>query len=214
MKTSLQIRALRAAGPALALGLGLAAASHSAQGATVQITLGGNNWTYSMNGLNISNFPLTTKFDVTSDGTLDSVFLYRNPGTQVALFTNPNPTGSDLIASVTLSSATSSYSEFTFADARINGGSATRGFAQGVAVNNSINNVYTVTLTRVVFDNASTFAPSFTGSETGITEWSPTSTAVPEPGTFIPAAALVMGALLRRRRSRSHRTGRSGRATA
>jgi uncharacterized protein (TIGR03382 family) len=32
-------------------------------------------------------------------------------------------------------------------------------------------------------------------------------TAVPEPGTFIPAAALVAGALLRRRRSRSHRSG-------
>jgi uncharacterized protein (TIGR03382 family) len=69
--------------------------------------------------------------------------------------------------------------------------------------------VPTVTLTRVVFDNASTFAPSFTGSETGITEWSPTSTAVPEPGTFIPAAVLVAGALLRRRRSRSHRSGRA-----
>ena len=31
-------------------------------------------------------------------------------------------------------------------------------------------------------------------------------TAVPEPGTFLPAAALVMGALLRRRRPRSHRS--------
>ena len=35
------------------------------------------------------------------------------------------------------------------------------------------------------------------------------STAVPEPGTFIPAAVLVAGALLRRRRSRSHRSGRA-----
>jgi uncharacterized protein (TIGR03382 family) len=35
------------------------------------------------------------------------------------------------------------------------------------------------------------------------------STAVPEPGTFIPAAVLVAGALLRRRRSRSHQSGRA-----
>ena len=35
------------------------------------------------------------------------------------------------------------------------------------------------------------------------------ATAVPEPGTFIPAAVLVAGAILRRRRSRSHRSGRA-----
>lgn len=34
-------------------------------------------------------------------------------------------------------------------------------------------------------------------------------TAVPEPSTFIPAAVLVAGALLRRRRPRSHRSGRA-----
>jgi sulfatase modifying factor 1 len=35
------------------------------------------------------------------------------------------------------------------------------------------------------------------------------SVPVPEPGTFIPAAALVMGALLRRRRGRASRSGRA-----
>jgi MYXO-CTERM domain-containing protein len=35
------------------------------------------------------------------------------------------------------------------------------------------------------------------------------SVPVPEPGTFLPAAALVVGALLRRRRPRSHRSGRA-----
>jgi autotransporter-associated beta strand protein len=35
------------------------------------------------------------------------------------------------------------------------------------------------------------------------------SVAVPEPGTLLPAAALVMGAFLRRRRSRSSRSGRA-----
>ena len=43
-----------------------------------------------------------------------------------------------------------------------------------------------------------------------VTNFSLTSTtAVPEPSTFIPAAVLVAGALLRRRRSRSHRSGRA-----
>ena len=96
--------------------------------------------------------------------------------------------------------------EITFNDTRINTNQTTTGYAQAVgAINGS---TYSVTLTRVVFDNASTVAPSFNAGTT-YPEWSPTSTAVPEPGTFIPAAVLVAGALLRRRRSRSHRSGRA-----
>ena len=97
---------------------------------------------------------------------------------------------------------------FTFTDSRINGGVETTGWAQGIGSIGNDNSL-SVTLTRVVFDNASPTAPTFTGSETGITEWSAASTAVPEPGAFIPAAVLVAGALLRRRRSRSHRSGRA-----
>lgn len=48
------------------------------------------------------------------------------------------------------------------------------------------------------------------GSMTGkITVASSAASAVPEPGTLLPAAALVMGALLRRRRGRAHRSGRA-----
>jgi hypothetical protein len=36
-----------------------------------------------------------------------------------------------------------------------------------------------------------------------------TAAAVPEPGAFLPAAALVMGAFLRRRRGRARRSGRA-----
>ena len=65
-----------------------------------------------------------------------------------------------------------------------------------------------ITLTRLVFDDASLTLPSgFTPSSSNYPEFG--STAVPEPGTFIPAAVLVAGALLRRRRSRSHRSGRA-----
>jgi uncharacterized protein (TIGR03382 family) len=70
-------------------------------------------------------------------------------------------------------------------------------------------NLATPNITRIAFDQ------SAGGAGAVVTNFSLTSsTAVPEPGTFIPAAVLVAGALLRRRRSRSHRTGRSGRATA
>ena len=201
MKTSLQIRSLRAAGLALALGLGLAAASHSAQAATVQITLGGSNWTYTV--LNVSQ----ARIDVTGDGTTDGVNFIKNPTQLVLAGSTAN------IATATFDedggSIYSVPAKFDFTDLRINGGAPTIGWAQGVGSAAS-NNSLSVTLTRIVFDNASTAAPSdFQPSAGAYTEWSATSTAVPEPGTFIPAAVLVAGALLRRRRSRSHRSGRA-----
>lgn len=207
------MRSLRTAGLALALGLSLAATSSSAQAATVQITLGGPNWTFSTSSNPYGSPGLL--LDVTGDNNTDAITVSN---------INSDATSSPFIKGLKIDSIngiiarayieantnnnlTSAFAQFNFQDTRINGGASTRGWAQGTATIES--GVPTVTLTRVVFDNASTFAPSFTGSETGITEWSPTSTAVPEPGTFLPAAALVMGALLRRRRSRSHRSGRA-----
>ena len=65
-------------------------------------------------------------------------------------------------------------------------------------------NLATPNITRIAFDQ------SAGGAGAVVTNFSLTSTtAVPEPGTFIPAAVLVAGALLRRRRSRSHRSGRA-----
>ncbi len=213
MKTSLLKRSLRTVGLALALGLGLAAVNPSAQAATVQITLGGPNWTFSTSSNPYGSPNLL--LDVTGDTITDAITV-SNITTDAT--SSPFLKGvkmesiNGLIAQAYIelgfiNSRMSEYAQFNFQDTRINGGASTRGWAQGTATIES--GVPTVTLTRVVFDNASTFAPSFNGSETGITEWSPTSTAVPEPGTFIPAAVLVAGALLRRRRSRSHRTGRA-----
>ena len=232
MKTSLHKHSFRTVGLALAIGLGLAAASHSAQAAIVQITLGGNNWTFTPNS------PLlNTNLDVTGDTTLDSVtLLYSsfsdqgydpNVGRIVRSTDNflrlqsqngdiaganiklsDDPLTANDIPMVTQQNSYGRSERFTFTDSRINGGVETTGWAQGFGSIGNDNSL-SVTLTRVVFDNLSTNAPTFTGSETGITEWSASSTAVPEPGTFIPAAVLVMGAILRRRRSRSHRGGRA-----
>ena len=213
MKTSLHKHSFRTVGLALGLAVSLAAASHSAQAAIVQITLGSaNGFKYSLTDQSANFTPL----DVTLDGTPDSVYLYLNNQFEVGLFNTSNPTNppTQEIAFVFnygggAAGANSSAKTFTFQDARINGGNPTTGYVQGVGVADSNNNVFSVTLTRVVFDNASTTAPTFTGSETGITEFGASSTAVPEPGTFIPAAVLVAGAILRRRRSRSHRSGRA-----
>jgi autotransporter-associated beta strand protein len=62
--------------------------------------------------------------------------------------------------------------------------------------------------------NVSFFSGSGTGLYSGATTFTSggelvpaASVAVPEPGTFFPAAVLVAGALLRRRRGRAHRSG-------
>jgi hypothetical protein len=209
MKKALPTRSPRAAGLAVALALGLAAASHSAQAAIVQITLGSaNGFKYSLSGPAAN----MTQLDVTLDGTPDSVYLLNN-GSEVGLFNGPSNMSSDFIAySYNYGSgffALSGNPTFTFQHAGINGGALTTGYAQGVGFGDRPNNVYTATLTRVVFDDASTVAPTNFDANTNYPEFGASSTAVPEPGAFIPAAALVMGALLQRRRSRSHRGSRA-----
>ncbi len=193
MKTSLQIRSLRAAGLALDLGLGLAAASRSAQAATVQITL---NRTFTMSST--AGFIDVTGQSTSFNGAL-TLNIYPNFN-EIAIFGNFNQ------IAYAYNQTTKTSGDFSFKDARINNGATTSGKAEAVSGGSS--NSPNLTLTRVVFDNASTVAPSFNAGTT-YPEWSPTSTAVPEPGTFIPAAVLVAGALLRRRRSRSHRSGRA-----
>ena len=205
MKTSFQKRSLRSARFALALALGLAAASHSAQAATVQITLN-RIFTTSSTGGYVNN--------VTGQSTASNLFLIINNDPGALLGVSLYGSGFGTVAysqynfSNNFTGVLSSSSTFTFNDSRINNGATTTGHAQGVAIMNGT--TPSVNLTRIVFNDASTVAPSgFSQTDGAYTEWSPTSTAVPEPGTFIPAAMLVAGAFLRRRRSRSHRSGRA-----
>lgn len=202
MKTSLQKRSLRSARLSLALALGLAAASHSAQAATVQITLNRIFTTSSTEGPVNNVTGQSTESNllliISNDSTSKGVSLYGSGFNAVAY--------SQYNFSTNFTGVLSSSSTFTFKDSRINNGATTTGHAQGVAIMNGT--TPSVNITRIVFNDASTVAPSFVPATT-YPEWSPTSTAVPEPGTFIPAAMLVVGAFLRRRRSRSHRSGRA-----
>ena len=218
MKTSLHKHSFRTVGLALATALSLAASMHSAQAAIVQITLN-RVFTAPSTPIASSTIPVN---DVTGQSTASTLYHYSyndtnlsnggfsvnlNNGTMMSenaaayYFINPitnQPDGGSLSGSF----------EITFNDTRINTNQTTTGYAQAVgAINGS---TYSVTLTRVVFDNASTTLPNnFSLSSTSYPEFVASSTAVPEPGTFIPAAVLVAGAILRRRRSRSHRSGRA-----
>jgi uncharacterized protein (TIGR03382 family) len=212
MKKALQKHSFRTAGLALAIGLGLAASMHSAQAAIVQITLN-----------RIFTAPSTTSDgsgyvnDVTGQSTASTLYLtssnLNNDEIRVSLgnqqmFTETagayfyiDPFGNPA------SGSTSGSFQITFKDTRINNNQTTTGYAQGVgAINGS---TYSATLTRVVFDNEDSSFPGSFSATTNYPDAFPSSTAVPEPGAFIPAAVLVAGALLRRRRSRSHRSGRA-----
>jgi hypothetical protein len=195
MNKALQKRSLSAAGLALALALGLAAVSHSAQAATVQITL---NRIFAA-----ASFPAGTfSVDATGQSTeSDLRLLVVRVAPQISLV----GTNFYYIAHSAPTTRIDTYDQFTFKDPRINNGALTTGYALGYGETSS---TPSVTLRKVVFDTASTAAPSFTVGHS-YPEWVPASTAVPEPSTFIPAALLVMGALLRRRRPRSHRSGRA-----
>jgi uncharacterized protein (TIGR03382 family) len=204
MKKALQTRSPRAAGLALAIALGLAAASHSAQAAIVQITLGGADWTKTNSSTSESKNLLITGPNNTASG-VDWVFKFHQ--------VNASGAGLHMWAyEVRGSTGTYGYgvgyngdAKTSFSDTRINSGAPTQAFVSFIGVTNS-----NVTLTRVVFnDAATTLDNNFTPSSTSYPEFGAASTAVPEPGTFIPAAVLVAGALLRRRRTRSHRSGRA-----
>lgn len=195
MNKALQKRSLRAAGLALAIALGLASGNHSAQAATVQITL---NWIFAA-----ASFPAGTfSVDATGQSTeTDLRLLVVRVAPQISLV----GTNFYYIAHSAPTTRIDTYDQFTFKDPRINNGALTTGYAQGYGETSA---TPSLTLGRVVFDTASTAAPSFSAGH-GYPEWVPASTAVPEPGTLLPAAALVAGALLRRRRGRARRSGRA-----
>jgi hypothetical protein len=75
------------------------------------------------------------------------------------------------------------------------------------------NSSYLVKLDKGATNRVAYYANLASGTLTTNTDlavtYNYTATAVPEPGAFLPAAALVMGAFLRRRRGRARRSGRA-----
>ena len=225
MKTSLQIRSLRTAGLALALGLGLAAASHSAQGAILQYTLSGGTITGTLNGSPFTSavWSITATADtgnvINQNSTYNSISNWVSAplvtiGTgQTALTATLQNFGAYAYDDTAGGSSPNNSMFYGFDDSSIGG--AAYLVSQG-GVYNDLKTIATVT-GNVAFQPANNYSTNLgilkiTGSTSGLGTLNvsaASSTAVPEPGTFIPAAVLVAGALLRRRRSRSHQSGRA-----
>ena len=209
MKTK-QTKIDRSAAKWLPGAMALAATTASSQAAVVQITLTGNK--ISTNGGN------QLVADVTGDIVDDVVFaggVYGVGGASVEIgggvfkgvwarpFVIPGFFSVDAdfagggVNGVGLQSR-SILNPITFTDWRINGGAQTNGWLQVNAFNTSATD-HTVELARLIFDNASTTAPTgLTSASTGITEWQ--ISAVPEPGSNLALLALGAGGLTLRRR--------------
>jgi hypothetical protein len=187
--------------------MALAATTASSHAAVVQITLSGNM----ISSLGGNQF----NADLTGDGSADL--------TQLAGLAIPNQAmflGYDLFGGAPFAAnATALFSryynatvgpvanagggpqsataalQFTFSDARINGGSATSAWLEVRAFNTGMTN-NTVEFTRLIFNEAdpNSFAESsFSGVQT---EWS----AIPEPSSFALLGLGAAGLLARRRR--------------
>jgi hypothetical protein len=87
--------------------------------------------------------------------------------------------------------------QFTFSDARLNGGDPTSAWLEVRAFNTGMTN-NTVEFTRLVFDDASTTRPDLSSFSGVQTEWSPS--AIPEPSSFALLGLGAAGVLARRRR--------------
>ena len=87
--------------------------------------------------------------------------------------------------------------QLSFSDARINGGAITTGWLDVGAAGGALNAA--VQISRLIFDDASTAAPSIT-EELTYPEWGASTSAVPEASTSLGLLALGAGGLLTRRR--------------
>jgi hypothetical protein len=187
--------------PWIALALAVTAAGGTAQAATVQITLNQSHTPASPEGF----------IDITGDGAADFLRLTRNsygPEEQdVALyyhFSRAKPAYYTQIAKGEFSYGSTYSFGFSdtlvrFFDSRINDGAETYGILQGTV--SYPDDVPTITISRLVFDNASTAAPTEPLQSGDYAEFGATS-AVPEPSSHLALLALGSAGLLTRRRTK------------
>ena len=223
MKTSLQERALRASGLALALILTASASqaaiiignlSTNATAAsnispTVQkaavFTMGSQAYTVDSVILTLSSYNTAT--DVARVGFFLEGANSLTPGAQVGSFLTAPSSSSNNMADFTFSpsgsltlAANTRY--WLLVDANV--GSSNFIWSLPDPVVTPSGTAATFDFSRGSSNNGSSYSNSSVHNSFQINGTQ--VTAVPEPGTFLPAALLVMGALLRRRRPRSHRS--------
>jgi MYXO-CTERM domain-containing protein len=223
MKKALQTRSPRAAGLALALALGLAAASHSAQAAIFQYTASGGNISGSLNGNPFTDavwsvtVTANTDYADTPFGGFSEISSSHVSAPLITIGTGQTALTATMLQNFAIGSVdynflyTSGGSNNAFVS---NQGGISVDDVTTSASFNDLKNIGTYTGTsffaKTTFNtNLGDLVINSDTNQPGTFQVSAASTAVPEPGAFIPAAVLVAGALLRRRRSRSHRSGRA-----
>ena len=233
MKTSLQIRSLRAAGLALALGLGLAAMAGSAKAAIIfneinQTITNGQTFNFSfanksgpVSGYSISYsqeqvysgidfftqqpYSFTDPAHVSLNISVNGYISRYNSETVTSGNSTANLNSFNGVDQKTFTTPTQAvWVAFTYPEGASGFNNNVDGWMQL-----SFNNQNAV-LGAIAYENT---GGNITIGDTGNGFYTPVVlqnvASVPEPGTFIPAAVLVAGALLRRRRPRSHRSGRA-----
>jgi hypothetical protein len=207
VKTSLQKRSLRAAGLAIAIGLAVGNANAAISVIATPTSTNGGRIYLKFNGTDLTigdNSGYTLRIDYQSTNVInlgDRNSIYTGDG-----FTSTGPVvqgtaiSSDLTYNGNGSSAlpTSAYYGFKYGTGLATSPLFHYGWVNLTASGSSPNKILTLNSAAI----NTTAGESILAGQT-------TATAVPEPGTFFPSALLVMGALLRRRRGRAHRSGRA-----
>ena len=218
MKTSLQERALRASGLALALILTASAAQaaiiignlptaitpvgsniNTTEEKAAVFTMGSQAYTVDSVILTLSGYKTAT--DVAQVGFFLEGANNLTPGAQVGSFLTAPSSSSDAQANFTfLPSGSLTLQANTKYWLLVDGGAGAFQWMGSFPSVTPSGTAATFNFSKVSTSVSTTpLHNSFQINGTQVT-------AVPEPGTFLPAALLVMGALLRRRRPRSHRS--------
>ena len=198
VKTSLQKRSLRAAGLAIAIGLAVGKANAAISVIATPTSTNGGRIYLQFNGTVLTignNNGYSLRIDYQSTGVIslgDRNSTYTGDGfTATGSVVQGTAISSDLTYSGNFTSAlpTSAYYGFKYGTGVADSPVFYYGWANLTASGSSPNKILTLNSAAI----NTTAGESILAGQT-------TATAVPEPGTFLPAALLVMGAFLRRRR--------------